>query len=218
MKKLYLILLSSTSLGAFTNYIESLGYDYSALEPHISTDIMKLHYDKHYHGYAQKLHKAVENTKDLVCKTPEYLLAHLELVPASIKQIVIDNAGGVANHSLFWKSMHPKGKRKPTGKLLKALKKTFGSYQKFKDQFTQKAQSVFGSGWVWLCKDTKNNLNIVTTSNQDSPLSKGLTPLLNLDLWEHAYYLQYYNKRNDYINAWWHIVDWLHAEELFDKK
>ena len=203
---------SFSRIGEFS--VPSLPYGYDALEPHISKDIMKIHYESHYKGYLTKLNtflKEIEECPDSV----EELLKKSNCVPSAIYTVVINNAGGVANHTLFWKSMSPAGKRKPAGKLLRALKDKWGTWEKFKDEFTRAAKGVFGSGWVWVCTDDKGTLSIVTTANQDSPLSQGLTPLLNLDVWEHAYYIQYFSKRDAYIEAWWNVIDWTAAQNVY---
>lgn len=216
MKKRILLLLSVISHLSADFKPEKLDYSYSALEPSISKEIMELHYDKHYKGYIQKLNFGLKGHEKYLEYTLRDLLKSLPTLPVTIKKVVQDNGGGAFNHALFWKCMHPHGQRKPIGKLLKVLEKTFGSYQSFQRQFDDAAHKLFGSGWVWLCADKKKQLKIVTTANQDCPLSEGFIPLLNLDLWEHAYYLQYYNKRSDYVQAWWGVVDWREAERLYD--
>lgn len=215
MKKIVLVFALNILLVKADFKPEKLGYSYKALQPSISKQIMKLHYDKHYKGYIKKLNIAVKPYKQLSGKNLEELLQDLSKLPSEIKKTVQDNGGGAFNHALFWKSMHPKGKRKPTEPLLKSIEKQFGSYLQFQKDFNNAANRLFGSGWVWLCSDKKGKLKIVTTVNQDCPLSDGFVPLLNLDLWEHAYYLQYYNKRSDYIQAWWNVVDWREAEKKY---
>ncbi len=194
--------------------LSPLPYEYDALEPYISKDIMQLHYESHYKGYLSKLNALLKETSECAVSVEE-LLKRLDTIPGSIRTAVVNNAGGVANHTLFWKSMSPTGKRKPGGKMLRALKDKWGTWEKFKDEFTRAAKGVFGSGWVWVCADAQGMLSIVTTTNQDSPLSQGLIPLLNLDVWEHAYYLQYFSKRDAYIDAWWQVVDWTAAQNLY---
>jgi len=194
--------------------IFALPYPYNALEPHISKDIMQIHYESHYKGYLLKLNAFLKDISECAISVEE-LLKKSDRIPFALRTGVINNAGGVANHTLFWKSMSPTGKRKPAGKLLHALQVKWGTWSRFKDEFTRAAKGVFGSGWVWVCSDSKGILSIVTTTNQDSPLAQGLIPLLNLDVWEHAYYLQYFSKRDEYVDAWWKVVDWSVAQDLY---
>ena len=195
--------------------LPSLPYDYKALEPWIDEETMHIHHDKHHAAYVDNLNKLLEGKKDLLRMDINDLLKNLDKVPEDIRQKVINNAGGHASHSLFWTFMTPKSSGGPGGKLLEAINKTFESIDSFKEKFTQTGIGRFGSGWAWLVKDG-DELKIMDTSNQDSPLSKGLTSVLCLDVWEHAYYLKYQNKRADYINAWWNVVNWKEVERLFE--
>ena len=195
--------------------LPSLPYDYKALEPWIDEETMHIHHDKHHAAYVDNLNKLLDGKEDLLKMDINELLKNLDKVPEDIRQKVINNAGGHANHSLFWTFMTPKSLGGPSGKLLEAINKTFESVDSFKEKFSQTGIGRFGSGWAWLVKDVRE-LKIMDTSNQDSPLSKGLTPILCLDVWEHAYYLKYQNKRADYINAWWNVVNWKEVERLFE--
>lgn len=184
--------------------LPDLGYGYDALGKYISADIMKLHHDKHHQTYVDKLNAALVGTEFFETELEE-LLQHLDRLPESIRQAVRNNGGGHYNHSLFWQWMSPDGGGEPSGELGQAIIDKYGSFQKFVDEFTTKSLGVFGSGWCWLMPD----VSITTSPNQDSPLmTDGLEPLLGLDVWEHAYYLDYKNKRDDYVNAWWNVVDW----------
>lgn len=185
--------------------LPELGYDYDALGKYISGDIMRLHHDKHHQTYVDKLNMALDAEPALKGKSLEELLAGLTDLPDSVRIAIQNNGGGHYNHSLFWQWMSPDGGGEPGGDLGSNLAERYGTFQNFVDEFTSKAMSVFGSGWVWLQPD----LAIITTPNQDTPISQGLdAPLLGLDVWEHAYYLDYKNKRDDYIKAWWNVVDW----------
>ena len=184
-----------------------LPYDYNALEPHIDEQTMRIHHDKHHDTYVKNLNAALEGHADLARKSIEDLLAHLDSVPENIRTAVRNNGGGHANHTLFWEVMRPGGPREPAGALAEAINATFGGLAQFKEQFAKAATTRFGSGWAWLVSG-KGKLAIESTPNQDSPLMEGKAPLLGLDVWEHAYYLKYQNKRPDYIAAWWNVVNW----------
>lgn len=185
--------------------LPELGYSYDALGDYISKDIMELHHKKHHQGYVDKLNTALEGHEELAGKDLVALLGDVDSVPEDMRRAVINQGGGHYNHSLFWQWMSPSGGGSPTGELADDITAKYGDFQSFVDDFSAKAMSVFGSGWVWL----QPNLDIITTPNQDNPLVLGLDePLLGLDVWEHAYYLDYKNKRDDYINAWWNTVDW----------
>ncbi len=184
-----------------------LPYDYNALEPHIDEQTMRIHHDKHHDSYVKNLNAALEGHADLARKSIEDLLAHLDAVPESIRTAVRNNGGGHANHTLFWEVMRPGGPKEPSGALAEAISATFGGLAAFKEQFAKAGATRFGSGWAWLVS-SKGNLAIESTPNQDSPLMEGKTPLLGCDVWEHAYYLKYQNKRPDYIAAWWNVVNW----------
>jgi len=185
--------------------LPALEYGYDALGRYISKDIMQLHHDKHHQAYVDKLNAALDTVPELQQRTLEELLSDIGTLPESVRTSIRNNGGGHYNHSLFWQWMSPEGGGEPTGELGKALIAKYGNFQAFVDEFNAKALSVFGSGWVWLQPD----LAIKTTPNQDTLLSiGGHAPLLGLDVWEHAYYLDYKNKRDDYVKAWWNVVNW----------
>jgi Fe-Mn family superoxide dismutase len=187
--------------------LPKLPYEFSALEPHIDTKTMAIHHDKHHQGYVNNLNKALENHPDLQKKTVMELLMGLDALPDDVKTAVRNNGGGHANHSMFWLSMSPKGGGAPSGKLAEAINEAFGSFEAFQEQFAKAAMTRFGSGWAWLVVGA-DGLTIMSTPNQDNPISQGLIPLLGVDVWEHAYYLNYQNRRAAYIEAWWNVVDW----------
>jgi Fe-Mn family superoxide dismutase len=197
-----------------TYTLPELPYAHDALEPYFDVETMHLHHDKHHATYVANLNAAVEKHPELFEKSVEELVADLENIPADIRTAVQNNGGGHANHSFFWKILSPNGGGEPVGKLAEAITSTFGSFDAFKEEFKSAAVSRFGSGWAWLVlKDGK--LAIVSTGNQDSPLTDGQKPIIGLDVWEHAYYLKYKNVRPDYIGAFWNLVDWNKAEALF---
>ena len=191
--------------------LPDLPYQYDALSEYISADIMRLHHTKHHQAYVDKLNAALDEAPELKSYSLEQLLARYDtLVPELLRTDIRNQGGGHYNHSLFWQVMAPEGGGEPSGKVAERINSRYGSFQKFVDEFTSNATSVFGSGWVWL----QPNGDIITTQNQDTPLMHGLDePLLGLDVWEHAYYLDYKNKRDDYIAAWWHVVDWSAVEQ-----
>jgi len=184
-----------------------LPYANNALEPHIDARTMEIHHDKHHGGYVNNLNAALEKAPALQQKSLDDLLKELKAVPENIQTAVRNNGGGHWNHSLFWTIMSPKGGGEPTGKLADAINKSFGDFAKFQTQFAAAAGSRFGSGWAWLVKDG-DALAITSTPNQDNPLMEGKHALMGLDVWEHAYYLNYQNRRPDYIKAWWNVVNW----------
>ena len=187
--------------------LPKLPYSYDALEPHIDARTMEIHYSKHHAGYVSKLNAALEKHPDLQGQTVEDLIKGIDSVPEGIRTAVRNNGGGHANHSLFWTVMGPGGGGEPGGKLGDAIQSTFGDFATFKDQFSNAAATRFGSGWAWLVASGAK-LAVESTPNQDSPLMEGRTPILGLDVWEHAYYLKYQNKRPDYIAAWWNVINW----------
>lgn len=185
--------------------LPNLPYDYDALGDYISKDIMQLHHDKHHQTYVDKLNAALASFPELASQQVGNLLVDLDTLPKEVRTTVRNHGGGHYNHSLFWEWMSPNGGGEPTGEVAAAIIARYGSFQAFVDEFTTKSLAVFGSGWTWL----QRNMDIITTSNQDSLLSQGLpAPLLGLDVWEHAYYLDYKNKRDDYVKAWWNVVNW----------
>ena len=189
-----------------------LPYGFDALEPHIDKRTMEIHHGKHHAGYVSKLNAAIEKHPDLGDWSVEKLVAQLSEVPEDIRGAVRNNGGGHANHSLFWQIMGPGKGGEPVGNLGEAIKSSFGGFEAFKEKFAAAGMTRFGSGWAWLLKD----LQVVSTANQDSPLMEGKIPIIGLDVWEHAYYLNYQNRRADYINAWWNVVNWEAAEERFN--
>ena len=195
--------------------LPSLPYEHDALEPHIDKKTMEIHHGKHHQGYTKKVNAALEGHK--FAELPiEEVLSRITEVPEDIRQGVINNGGGYANHKLFWTILSPEGGGEPTGKLADAIKSEFDSFEKFKEEFSSTAAGQFGSGWGWLCVDDSGDLKVISTPNQDSPLMNGLTPILGVDVWEHAYYLHYQNRRPDYISAFWNIVNWEKVNELYE--
>lgn len=184
-----------------------LPYPYDALEPHIDEETMKIHHDKHHNTYVTKLNAALEGHEDLSQKSVEDLIANLDAVPADIRTAVRNNGGGHANHSLFWKLMSPNGGGEPSGEVTDAIKQKFGSFDQFKEKFVAAATGRFGSGWAWLVVNN-GELEIVDTPNQDNPVSEGKTPIFGVDVWEHAYYLKYQNRRPEYLEAFFNTVNW----------
>ncbi len=192
--------------------LPTLNYKYDAFGKYISKDIMELHHSKHHQTYVDKLNEAVQATPELQGKSLEELLGNLDAAPENVRGKIRNFGGGHYNHTLFWKFLSPNGGEEPTGELLDAIKQKYGSFQGFIDAFTASSLGIFGSGWAWLMPD----LSIITTPNQDTPISFGQpTPLLGLDVWEHAYYIDYTYKRADYVAAWWHVANWHEATERF---
>lgn len=197
--------------------LPDLPYDYDALEPYIDEETMKLHHGKHHNGYTNKYNKAVEGT-DLEGEDPHEVLANLDTVPSNIRTAVRNNGGGYVNHALFWTVMCPAEESgEPGGKLRSAINDEFGTFDDFKDAFSKAAGGVFGSGWAWLTVDDSGSLRIETTPNQDTPISKGRNPIMGLDVWEHSYYLLRQNRRREYIDAWWNVVNWEEVERRFEE-
>jgi Fe-Mn family superoxide dismutase len=196
--------------------LPTLDYPYDALEPHIDARTMEIHHSKHHAGYVNNANAALEGSPDLQTLEVEALLADLNAVPEAIRTAVRNNAGGHANHSLFWKIMAPGAGGEPDGALAEAIAAGFGDFPSFKDQFSKAAMTRFGSGWAWLVKDAAGGLKVLSTANQDSPISDGLTPVLGLDVWEHAYYLHYQNRRADYVAAFWNVIHWDEVARRFE--
>jgi len=195
--------------------LPKLEYEYDALEPHIDAKTMEIHHSKHHKAYIDKYWAAVKGT-DIADRDVNEVLSDLSTVPADIRTAVRNNGGGYANHSMFWKLMSPDGGGEPTGKLIDAIKAKFGSLEQFKDEFSNAAATRFGSGWAWLVL-ADGELEVLSTANQDTPLSEGKKPLLLLDVWEHSYYLKYQNKRPEYIEAFWNVVNWKEVEARFSE-
>ena len=187
--------------------LSPLPYAYDALEPYIDSLTMQIHHDKHHAAYVSNLNAAIEKHAELGSKSLEALLVDLNTVPEDIRTAVRNHGGGTWNHDLFWKVMAPKAGGEPKGDLAKSIESTFGSYANFKAEFEKAAMGRFGSGWAWLVKKGKG-LAVISTANQDNPMSEGMTPLLTLDIWEHAYYLKYQNRRAEYVANWWNVVNW----------
>ena len=196
--------------------LPALPYAYDALEPVIDADTMRFHHDKHHATYVANLNKALEAHPELFERSVEFLIAHLNHLPEDIKGAVRNNGGGTYNHTLFWEMMAPEGQTAFAGPVADRIKETFGSYEEFKKQFAAAAAGRFGSGWAWLVADG-DKLEILSTANQDNPLTEGKRPLLCLDVWEHAYYLKYQNRRVDYINEWFRIINWDFVNEQYKK-
>jgi len=188
--------------------VPPLPYDYNALEPHIDEATMHLHHDKHHQAYVTNLNKALENHPDLQSRRAEDLIRNLNSVPEDIRTAVRNNGGGHVNHTMFWEIMAPGAGGNPTGAIADAIDRTFGSFEDFKTPFNDAGVKRFGSGWAWLVRDATGNLAVTSTANQDNPISEGKHPLLGNDVWEHAYYLKYQNRRPEYLAAWWNVVNW----------
>jgi len=187
--------------------LPDLGYEFGALEPYIDAKTMEIHHDKHHGAYVDKLNAALEKAPDVKDKSIEEILAAVEELPEEIKLAVRNNGGGHANHSMFWETMKPGGAKEPVGKIASVITTNFGSYSEFKTHFAEAAVGRFGSGWAWLVR-SGDQFGIYSTANQDSPIMEDKVPVLGLDVWEHAYYLKYQNKRPDYIEAFWNVVNW----------
>lgn len=198
-----------------TYELPKLPYTYDALEPNFDKETMEIHYTKHHNTYVTKLNEAVAGHADLASKPVEELVANLDSVPEDIRGAVRNHGGGHANHTLFWSILSPNGGGAPTGNLKTAIESEFGTFDEFKEKFNAAAAARFGSGWAWLVVNN-SKLEIVSTANQDSPLSEGKTPVLGLDVWEHAYYLKFQNRRPEYIDTFWNVINWEEANKRFD--
>ncbi|WP_432355243.1 superoxide dismutase [Sporosarcina sp. A2] len=194
--------------------LPELPYAYDALEPHIDKETMEIHHTKHHNTYVTNVNNALEGHEELAAKSVEELISDMNAVPENIRTAVRNNGGGHANHSLFWTLLSPNGGGTPSGTLAEAIDKKFGSLDAFKEEFANAAKTRFGSGWAWLVLDN-GELSVMSTPNQDNPLMDGKTPLLGLDVWEHAYYLNYQNRRPDYISAFWNVVNWDEVQKLY---
>jgi len=196
--------------------LPELVYAYDALEPHIDARTMEIHHSKHHQGYVNKTNAALEGQDALLAKSIEEVLSDLDAIPESIRTAVTNNGGGVANHSLYWRIMGPNGGGEPSGALANAIAAAFGGFASFQEKFSNAALTQFGSGWAWLIVDGSGGLQVISSSNQATPLSEGATPIMNLDVWEHAYYLKYQNRRPDYVKAWWNVVNWAEVGRNFE--
>ncbi|MDQ2744604.1 MAG: superoxide dismutase [Chloroflexota bacterium] len=197
--------------------VPPLPYAYEALEPHIDAETMHLHHDKHHAAYVNNLNAALEKHPELADKSPEDLVRDLNSVPEDIRTAVRNNGGGHVNHTMFWQIMGPNGGGQPTGALAEAINKAFGDFDSFKQQFNDAGTKRFGSGWAWLCRDSNGNLHIESTANQDNPLSEDHFPIMGNDVWEHAYYLKYQNRRPEYLGAWWNVVNWGEVTKRYER-
>ncbi|HEV3310938.1 MAG TPA: superoxide dismutase [Chloroflexota bacterium] len=195
--------------------VPPLQYAYEALEPHIDSQTMHLHHDKHHQAYVNNLNAAIEKHPELAGRSAKDLIRDLNAVPEDIRAAVRNNGGGHVNHSMFWSIMGPNGGGEPTGAVASAIASAFGSFDAFKTEFNDAGVKRFGSGWAWLVRDGSGSLKIVSTANQDNPLSDGSHPILGNDVWEHAYYLNYQNRRPDYLAAWWNVVNWEEVNRRF---
>lgn len=197
--------------------LPDLPYSFDALEPHFDAQTMEIHHDKHHAGYVNKLNTALEGHDNLTQLSISDLLKKLDELPEEIQKAIRNSGGGHFNHSLFWPLLSPNGGTPVSGSLQDAINEEFGSIENFQEAFSQKAATLFGSGWTWLAQNSEKKLSIIQTPNQDTPLAQGLSPIIGLDVWEHAYYLKYQNRRPDYINAFWNVLNWNQAQENFDK-
>lgn len=196
--------------------LPALPYPYEALEPYIDTETMKIHHDKHHQAYVTNLNNALKEATEFFEKTPEEIVADLGAVPEGVRTAVRNNAGGHVNHTFFWEILAPGGSAAPTGALAEAITAKFGDLDSLKKAVNEAGTKRFGSGWAWLVVNAEGALEVTSTPNQDSPLSEGKTPVLGIDVWEHAYYLKYQNKRPDYLAAWWHVVNWDVVGKIYD--
>jgi superoxide dismutase, Fe-Mn family len=199
--------------GAFT--LPPLPYAYDALEPYIDAETMRFHHDKHHAAYVNNLNEALNKHPQLKGKTVEQMLQNLDDVPTDVRNVVRNNGGGHVNHKMFWEIMKPSGGGEPTGAIATAINKNFGSFAEFKKKFNAEGAKRFGSGWVWLVRNQDASLEVVSTANQDSPISSGKYPIMGNDVWEHAYYLKYQNLRAKYLEAWWNVVNWDEINKRF---
>lgn len=197
--------------------VPPLPYAYNALEPHIDAQTMRFHHDKHHATYVKNLNAAVEKHPALKGKSAEQILRDIDSVPEDVRTMVRNNGGGHVNHTMFWSIMSPDGGGEPTGALASAIASTFGSFAAFKQQFNTAGEKRFGSGWAWLVRTPDGKLQVTSTPNQDSPLIEGNYPIMGNDVWEHAYYLKYQNRRADYLNAWWNVVNWDEINKRFEQ-
>jgi superoxide dismutase, Fe-Mn family len=197
--------------------VPPLPYAYNALEPHIDEQTMQLHHDKHHAAYVNNANAALESLPQFANLPVDELLRRINEVPENVRTTLRNNAGGHSNHSMFWAIMGPNGGGQPTGAVAQAINDTFGSFDQFKSQFNDAGAKRFGSGWAWLVMDRNGKLSVTSTANQDSPLMDGLYPIMGNDVWEHAYYLKYQNRRPEYLNAWWNVVNWNEVNRRYEQ-
>jgi Fe-Mn family superoxide dismutase len=195
--------------------VPALTYPYEALEPYIDSETMHLHHDKHHQAYANNANAAIDKTAELAGKSVEEMLANLSAVPEAVRGAIRNNGGGHVNHSMFWAVMGPNAGGEPTGAIAGAIKSTFGDFAQFQEKFNDAGLKQFGSGWAWLALGP-GGLQVLSTPNQDSPISQGLKPILGNDVWEHAYYLKYQNRRAEYLKAWWNVVNWAEVNKRYE--
>jgi len=188
--------------------LPALPYDFAALEPHIDAQTMQLHHDRHHKTYVDNLNKAVLDKPFLRRLKPEELIRNTRSLSPALRDTIRNNGGGHVNHTMFWRIMSPQGGGEPVGEIARVIRTNFGGFENFKKQFNETGTKRFGSGWVWLTRDRRNRYSIISTANQDNPMMQGLFPVMGNDVWEHAYYLKYNNRRADYLNAWWNVVNW----------
>ena len=208
-------LIAKKDTGEFV--LPPLPYDYDALAPHIDSKTMTFHHDKHHAGYVRNLNKAISKHPELKGKSVDMLLRDLNNIPEDIRSAVRNNGGGHANHTMYWEIMTPDGQGKPTGAIAKAINDTFGDFDTLKQEFNTAGKKRFGSGWAWLVLTKDGNLKVTSTANQDSPFMDGNYPIMGNDVWEHAYYLNYQNRRGDYLSAWWSVVNWDEVNKRFEE-
>jgi Fe-Mn family superoxide dismutase len=194
-----------------------LPYAYDALEPYIDAETMRFHHDKHHAAYTKNLNKAVNQYPELASQSAEDILRNIDSVPEAILVTVRNNGGGYVNHKMFWEIMSPNGGGEATGAIATAIRSTFGSFDAFKEQFNEAGSKQFGSGWAWLVLDSNKQLKVMSTPNQDSPLMEGMYPIMGNDVWEHAYYLKYRNRRDEYLNQWWNVVNWEEINKRYEQ-
>lgn len=197
--------------------LPALPYAFDALEPHIDARTMEIHHDKHHAAYVTNLNKALESAPDLQSKSAEDLIKNLNAVPEAVRTTVRNNGGGHVNHSVFWTLMAPNAGGEPTGALAAAIRDFFGDFGSFRDKLNSAGVARFGSGWAWLSLDKDGKLVVHSTANQDNPMMEGMVPIMGVDVWEHAYYLKYQNRRADYLNAWWNVVNWPEIGKRFEQ-
>ena len=194
-----------------------LPYNYDALEPYIDAETMKFHHDKHHAGYTKKLNQAVSQYPELASKSADDILREIDSVPEDVATTIRNNGGGYVNHKMFWEIMSPDGGGEPTGAIADAITEAFGSFTAFQEQFNEAGSNQFGSGWAWLVLDRDRQLKVMGTANQDSPLMEGMYPIMGNDVWEHAYYLNYRNRRGEYLNNWWNVVNWDEINQRYEQ-